>query len=66
MKNPVNKLQHTLRCNTPITALSWRKSRVRSTKEKLLEDISLNFCEELVSSHGDPDCEIKLWQVNRY
>ena len=61
MKNRGRNLQHTIKCNTPITSLCWRKGRIRSTKEQVIEDISLAFCEELVSTHGDPDCELKLW-----
>jgi len=61
MKNQGNRLEHTIKCNTPVTSLCWRKGRVRTPKEQLIEDISMGFCEELVSTHGDPDCEIKLW-----
>lgn len=31
-----------------------------------IEDLSLSFCEELISTHGYPYNEIKLWQVNKY
>ena len=59
-------VQHTIKCNTPITSLAWRKGKLKATRQQLIEDVALNYCEELISTHGDPDCEIKLWQVNKY
>lgn len=60
------EVQHTIRCNSPITSLSWRKTKLRPSKLEKIEDVSLSFCEELLSSHGDPDFELKLWQINKY
>jgi hypothetical protein len=63
----VNKeIQHTIRCNTPITSLAWRKNKLKTTRETTIENPSHSFCEELISTHGDPDFEIKLWQINKY
>lgn len=59
-------VQHTIKCNTPITSLAWRKGKLKATRQQLIEDVALNYCEELISTHGYPDCEIKLWQVNKY
>lgn len=59
-------VQHTIRCNTHISSLAWRKTKLRSSKDQIIEDLSLTFCEELISTHGQPDCEIKLWQINKY
>jgi WD40 repeat protein len=55
------EVQHTIRCNSAITSLQWRKTRLRTTKQQRIEDVSLSFCEELVSTHDLPDCEMKLW-----
>jgi WD40 repeat protein len=54
-------VQHSIRCNSQITSLQWRKAKLKVRKETLIEDISQVFCEELVSCHGTPDNEIKLW-----
>ncbi|TNV83008.1 hypothetical protein FGO68_gene5618 [Halteria grandinella] len=52
---------HTIKCNNPVQSLQWRKNPLKQSS-----DFTLGFCEELISSHGMPDCEIKLWQVNKY
>ena len=46
--------------------MAWRKTKLKASRDQMIEDLALNYCEELVSTHGDPDCEIKLWQVNKY
>ena len=35
-------------------------------KDQKIEDLSLAYCEELISTHGFPYNEIKLWQINKY
>ena len=57
---------HSLRCSAPITSLNWRKTKLKTNKQKILEDFKMNFCEELISTHGEPFNEMKLWQVNKY
>ncbi|CDW76425.1 wd40 repeat-containing protein [Stylonychia lemnae] len=57
---------HTLRCSSPITSLNWRKTKLKTNKQKILEDFNMNFCEELITTHGEPFNEMKLWQVNKY
>ena len=32
----------------------------------IIEDLKQSYCEELISTHGEPDYEIKLWQVNKH
>ncbi len=60
-----NEIQHTIRCNSPITQIAWRKTKLRTTRQQRIEDVSLQFCEELLTTHGG-DCEMKLWQMNKY
>lgn len=60
-----NEIQHTIRCNSPITQIAWRKTKLRATHQQRIEDVSLQFCEELLTTHGG-DCEMKLWQMNKY
>lgn len=46
-------------------SLAWRKNDFSSVKQKDSNETQ-KFCEELVSSHGVPDNEVKLWQINKY
>jgi WD40 repeat protein len=51
---------HSLRCNSYVTSLAWRKSNINVGKV-LSEGENSRFCEELISCHGSPDNEVKLW-----
>ena len=66
IKDSENPLVHTMQCNFGITSLTWRKGTPSSLKDKEIEDINMGMCEELISTHWYPNCEIKLWQVNKY
>ena len=47
---------HSVKCNSIISSLNWRKT-------KLTQGFGSH---ELISTHGEPDCEVKLWQINKY
>jgi len=48
---------HSIKCNSVISSLSWRKTKLTSTA----------FGDhELISTHGEPDYEVKLWQINKH
>ena len=58
--------QHTIRCNSEVTSLQWRKTKLKSKQEVVVEDLNRTFCEELISTHGGYSNEVKLWQINKY
>lgn len=51
---------HSIKCNSVITSLNFRKTRLP------VKGNDSFGAHELVSTHGDPDCEMKLWQLNKY
>ena len=48
---------HSIKCNSIVTGLSWRKTNI---SDRGFGD------HELISTHGNPGCEVKLWQINKY
>ena len=48
---------HSIKCNSEVTGLCWRKTIIRDDGFGDLE---------LISTHGSPGCEVKLWQINKY
>jgi WD40 repeat protein len=48
---------HSIKCNSEVTGLCWRKTVLRDDGFGDLE---------LISTHGSPGCEVKLWQINKY
>lgn len=48
---------HSIKCNSVVTGLDWRKTRL--SKHGFGDH-------ELLSSHGSPGFEVKLWQINKY
>jgi len=51
-------VMHSIKCNSIISSLGWRKTRL--SNQIIFGD------HELISTHGEPDFEVKLWQINKY